>query len=90
MINPNSGQQKIKVYRDEAGNAKGDARICYANIESVDMALEWLNGSEIRTGFPVQVERATFEMKGDVYRPREAAQKLDKVEKMRIKAEMDK
>lgn len=29
-------------------------------------------------------------MKGEVYRPRETAQKLDKVEKMRIKAEMDK
>ena len=54
------------------------------------MALEWLSGSEIRAGFPVKVERATFEMKGDVYRPRESTQKLDKVEKMRIKAEMDK
>lgn len=54
------------------------------------MALDWLSGSEIRAGFPVQVERATFEMKGDVYRPREAAHKLDKIEKMRIKAEMDK
>ena len=56
MIDPHSGQLKIKVYRDESGQPKGDARICYANIESVEMALEWLNGSEIRAGFPVKVE----------------------------------
>jgi len=29
-------------------------------------------------------------MKGEVYRPREAAKKLDKIEKMRIKTEIDK
>ena len=56
MIDPHSGQLKIKLYRDESGQPKGDARICYANIESVEMALEWLNGSEIRTGFLVKVE----------------------------------
>ena len=55
------------------------------------MAIEWLDKQEIRAGFPVKVEEATFQMKGEVYRPREAThQKLDKVEKMRIKAEMDK
>lgn len=54
------------------------------------MAIQWLNESQIRPGFPVKVEQATFEMKGEVYRPREGNQKLDKVEKMRIKAEMDK
>lgn len=54
------------------------------------MALEWLNQSEIRPGFAVKVEEATFQMKGEVYRPREGMQKADKVEKMRIKAEMDK
>ena len=90
MIDPNTGESKIKVYKDPQGVAKGDARICYSNIESVQMAIEWLNTSEIRPGFPVKVEEATFQMKGETYRPRETAQKLDKVEKMRIKAEMDK
>ena len=90
MIDPHTGQSKIKVYTDDSGQQKGDARICYSNIESVEMAIQWLNESQIRPGFPVKVEQATFEMKGEVYRPREGNQKLDKVEKMRIKAEMDK
>ena len=90
MIDPHTGQSKIKVYTDDSGQPKGDARICYSNIESVEMAIQWLNESQIRPGFPVKVEQATFEMKGEVYRPREGNQKLDKVEKMRIKAEMDK
>mgnify|MGYP000923657906 CR=1 FL=1 len=90
MIDPNTGQAKIKVYYDDEGKPKGDARICYSNIESVQMAIEWLNSSEIRPGFTVNVEEATFQMKGDVYRPRENTQKADKVEKIRIKAEMEK
>ena len=90
MIDPQTGQPKIKVYTDIEGVPKGDARICYSNPESVQMALEWLNGSDVRPGYPVKVEEATFKMKGDTYRPRETVQKLDKVEKMRIKAEMGK
>ena len=39
MINPYTGQAKIKVYEDESGVQKGDARICYQHIESVDMAI---------------------------------------------------
>lgn len=35
MIDPNTGQSKIKVYTDQSGVPKGDARICYSNIESV-------------------------------------------------------
>lgn len=90
MIDPYSGQLKIKVYTDDDGIPKGDARICYSNIESVQMSIELLNDSEIRPGHPVSVQEATFQMKGEVYKPREATQKLDKVEKMRIKAEVDK
>lgn len=90
MIDPYNGQHKIKVYTDDSGRQKGDARICYSNIESVQMAIDMLCDSEIRPGYPVKVDQATFEMKGETYRPRETAQKLDKVEKMRIKAEVDK
>ena len=53
MIDPRTGQAKIKVYTDESGLGKGDARICYSNIESVQMAIDWLSGTEIRPGFPV-------------------------------------
>lgn len=61
------------MYADDDGVPKGDARICYANIESVPMAIEWLNESEIRPSFLVKVEEATFQMKGETYRPRETA-----------------
>lgn len=37
---------------------KGDAVVSYARTESVDIALEMLNGSEIRTGFNVKLQRA--------------------------------
>ena len=60
MIDPYTGKDKIKVYQDDDGQPKGDARICYSNIESVQMAIEWLNGSDIRPGFKVTVEEATF------------------------------
>lgn len=51
MIDPYTGQAKIKVYTDSNGVPKGDARICYSNIESVQQAIELIDGSEIRPGF---------------------------------------
>jgi HIV Tat-specific factor 1 len=50
------------------------------------MAIEWLNESEIRPGFKVRIEQAVFEQKGETYVAKEA-HKLDKIERMRIKAE---
>ena len=87
-IDPSTGKKKIKLYTDKDGMPKGDARICYENIESVEMAIEWLNETEIRPGFKVRVDQAVFEQKGETYVPREI-HKLDKVEKMRLKAERE-
>ena len=61
QLDRNTGQIKIKLYTDENGKPKGDARICYANLESVELALDMLDGSHIRPGYPVKVEQATFE-----------------------------
>ena len=52
------------------------------------MAIEWLNESQIRQGFPIHVEKANFEQKGEEYKPRDTA-KVDKIEKMRIKAQQE-
>ena len=52
----NTGQLKIKIYTDDNGKPKGDARVCYANVESVDLAIEMLDGKEIKPGYPVKVE----------------------------------
>lgn len=46
----------IKIYRDEDKVPKGDARIGYAMVESVDMAIEMLDGTEFRPGFKISVE----------------------------------
>lgn len=71
-VDPSTGAPKIKIYCDtQTQKPKGDARICYANAESVGMAIDWLHESQIRPGYPVKVEQATFEQKGEEYRPRE-------------------
>ena len=59
-IDPHSGDFSIKLYNDEDGKPKGDGRICYENVESVDMAVEWLHKTEIRPGFEITVEKAVF------------------------------
>jgi len=57
-IDQQTGELKIKIYKDESGKPKGDCRVAYENIESVQMALDMLNDSEIRQGFPIHVELA--------------------------------
>jgi HIV Tat-specific factor 1 len=44
---------------------KGDGVVSYAREESVDIALEMLNESEIRPGFVVKVEKAEFNQKDE-------------------------
>ena len=89
QLDRNTGQLKIKLYSDDNGKPKGDARICYANLESVELALDMLDGSEIRPGYPVKVEQATFEQKGEVYKPRET-QKADSIIQAKVKQELAK
>lgn len=78
-----SGEPKVKLYMDEAGQPKGDALVSYAKQESVVLALTWLNGQEIEPGAPVTVQPAEFEQKGN-YRPR-ARVKVEKVELIKAK-----
>jgi len=78
-----SSEPKVKLYRDEAGQLKGDALVSYAKQESVVLALTWLNGQEIEPGAPVSVQPAEFEQKGN-YRAR-ASVKVDKVQLLKAK-----
>ena len=55
-----SGDKKIKIYRDESGEVKGDALISYNMIESVDIATDMLDGIEIVPGFKLSVAQAEF------------------------------
>jgi len=51
------------------------------------MAVEMLNGKDIREGFELKVEKAEFEMKGEEYKETKKA-KINDVEKLRIKAQL--
>ena len=55
-LDPHTGAKKMKIY-GEPGARKGDALIGYARDESIELALEHLNESEIRPGWKIHVER---------------------------------
>jgi len=75
-LDPDTQLPKIKVYRfknnDEGtvGMPKGDASICYARPESVELAINILDESMIRATSekPIRVSRAKFEQKGEVFK----------------------
>ena len=61
-LDPFTGKEQIKIYVDETtGEPKGDARIGYAMLESVEMAIEMLDESEIRPGWKISVKQAEFQ-----------------------------
>lgn len=63
-ISPLDQQPKIKLYRDDHGNLKGDASICYNAEASVEMAVSVLDGGFIRPmSKPLSVSRAEFQKK---------------------------
>ncbi len=59
-VDPNDGAKKIKIYREEDGTVKGDGMASYMRNESIELAIELLNGKEIKPGYPVRVSRAEF------------------------------
>jgi len=80
-----TGTEKIKVYTDDKGRAKGDALISYVRPESVDLAMEMLNDTEIRPKYKVLLDKAQFEQKGD-YVPRKKVTE-DKVALIKAKTD---
>ncbi|CDS43614.1 HIV Tat specific factor 1 [Echinococcus multilocularis] len=65
MNDPLTDKLRIKLYRDEEGKPKGDGRCCYIKIESVDLALQILDGLQYEPGYILHVERAKFQPKKD-------------------------
>ena len=55
-LDPHTGKEQIRIYTDESGKPKGDARIGYMMMESIDMAIEMLNETEIRPGHKILVQ----------------------------------
>ena len=62
-LDPETLQPKIKLYRKDDGTLKGDASICYARPESVDLALQVLDESPWDQDHILKVERASFQAK---------------------------
>uniref|UniRef100_UPI003F5FA392 17S U2 SnRNP complex component HTATSF1 n=1 Tax=Danio rerio TaxID=7955 RepID=UPI003F5FA392 len=63
MRDPITEEYKIKIYKDKDGNQKGDGLCCYLKKESVALAKQLLDETEIR-GYRLHVEEARFELKG--------------------------
>lgn len=74
-LDPDTQLPKIKIYRFKKGDEgimgipKGDASICYARPESVELAINILDESMIRATSekPIRVSKAKFEQKGEVF-----------------------
>ncbi|XP_007954204.1 HIV Tat-specific factor 1 [Orycteropus afer afer] len=64
MRDPQTEEFKVKLYKDNQGNLKGDGLCCYLKKESVDLALKLLDEDEIR-GYKLHVEVAQFQLKGE-------------------------
>ncbi|CAH0400408.1 unnamed protein product [Chilo suppressalis] len=86
---PHSQKMKVKLYMDKEHNCfKGDALCTYIKIESVDLALKLLDGSDFK-GNKIKVERACFQLKGEynpALKPKKKKKKeLEKIKKMQQK-----
>lgn len=86
---PSTQKMKIKLYYDKEQNCfKGDALCTYIKIESVDLALKLLDGSDFK-GQKIKVERACFQLKGEynpALKPKKKKKKeLEKIKKMQQK-----
>ena len=53
------GHPKIKLYYDVNGQPKGDGLCCYYKVESVQLAIDLLDESEVR-GSKLSVEKVTM------------------------------
>jgi len=87
-----SHKLKLKLYRGEDNEVKGDGRCCYLMPESVKLCIQLLDGSDYK-GHKLKVEKAKFELKGK-YDPTKAgvineAQKK-KLSKKKEKQALDK
>ncbi|XP_037082514.1 HIV Tat-specific factor 1 homolog [Pollicipes pollicipes] len=80
---------KVKLYRDDYGVPKGDGICTYIKIESVNLALDILDGYEFK-GKRLSVEKATFDMKGSfdpTKKPKKRTLKKKDREKLQKKQE---
>ncbi|KAL0266360.1 UNVERIFIED_CONTAM: hypothetical protein PYX00_008928 [Menopon gallinae] len=84
MKDVSTNKWKIKLYKEkDTDQLKGDALCTYIKRESVELALNVLDGADLR-GHKVEVQRAKFQMKGE-YNPSLKPKKKKRKEKEREK-----
>ena len=72
-LDPETQKPKVKLYSTTEGRErvlKGDASLCYARPESVDLCIQLFHEAPFRLEQPksiISVERARFEQRGDLY-----------------------
>lgn len=89
LRDPTTGSFKIKLYREPGtGYLKGDALCTYIKIESVELALSLLDGSDFK-GHKLKVERAKFQMKGE-YDPKLKPKMKKRKDKLKFKKMQEK
>ncbi|XP_070494777.1 17S U2 SnRNP complex component HTATSF1 isoform X2 [Chironomus tepperi] len=82
-----TGKLKLKLYRDKNGEVKGDGLCHYIKVESVELALNVLDGYDVR-GNQIKVERAEFQMRGEynpALKPRVRKHEKEKMKKIQEK-----
>jgi len=82
MKDPRTNRPKVKLYKTDTGEPKGDGTCCYVRMESVALALQILDGSDLE-GSKVHVEKAQFQMKGE-FDPAKKKKKLSAAQKKRF------
>ena len=88
-LDPTTGEEKIKIYKNDDGTLKGDALVSYVKEESVALAIEMLSEREIVPGHKISITKATFQQKGDNYKKREIKE-VDDIAKIKYQANVEK
>eukprot|EP01112_Ceratiomyxa_fruticulosa_P011829 TRINITY_DN3248_c0_g1_i1.p1 TRINITY_DN3248_c0_g1~~TRINITY_DN3248_c0_g1_i1.p1 ORF type:complete len:380 (+),score=104.06 TRINITY_DN3248_c0_g1_i1:238-1377(+) len=76
---PVTKEYKIKIYLGENGRPKGDGVITYLKDESVKLAIQLLDGEELRPGVKIKVSEATFEAKDNYKKKKKKSKKIKKL-----------
>lgn len=84
---PNTKKNKVKLYAEKGGQLKGDGLVHYMRVESVKLAIDMLDGYDVR-GRKIKVQRAQFQMRGEYnpsLKPKKKKQDKEKMKKMQEK-----
>lgn len=79
---------KVKLYAEPNGQLKGDGLVHYIRSESVKLAIDLLDGYDLR-GKKIKVQRAQFQMRGDynpALKPKKNKKDKEKEKKFKEKA----